>query len=288
MIYILLSVLINAVLFILFKVFDRFKINTFQAIVFNYFFALSVAFSQSETKNSLVEITTKKWFLGAVILGFLFITIFNVLAKTAQKMGISVVAVASKMSVVIPVLFGIVIYNEALGWYKMIGIILALLAVYLTSIKEKTTVNKKLIYLPIILFLGSGILDTLLKYVEKNFVLETELGSYTGTIFLTAATLGSLALLYAVITKKTKISIKNIVAGLALGIPNYYSIYFLLRALQTVGKTDSSKVFTLNNIGIVLFSTILGFLLFYEKFSLKNKIGILLAIISIALITLAN
>ncbi len=288
MIYILLSVLINAVLFVLFKIFNRFKINTFQAIVFNYFFALSIAFLQSEVKVSLVEIATKKWFVGAVILGFLFITIFNVLAKTAQKMGISVVAVASKMSVVIPVLFGIIIYNEAIGWYKTIGIILALFAVYLTSVKEKTTVNRKLIYLPIILFLGSGILDTLLKYVEKNFVLETELEVYTGTIFLTAATLGSLALLYSAITKKAKISIKNVIAGLALGIPNYYSIYFLLKALQTVGKTDSSKVFTLNNIGIVLLSTILGFLLFHEKFSLKNKIGILLAIISIALITLAN
>ena len=55
-----------------------------------------------------------------------------------------------------------------------------------------------------------------------------------------------------------------------------------------MGKDDSSKVFTLNNVGIVLFSTILGFLIFHEKFTTKNKIGVLLAIISIALITLTK
>ena len=183
MIYILLSVLINAVLFILFKLFNRFKINTFQAIVFNYFFALTVAFSQSEISFSIVDILNKKWFYGAVVLGFLFISIFNVLAKTAQKMGISVVAVASKMSVVIPIIFGILVYKEAFGFYKIIGIILALSAVYLTSVKEKTKVNKQLLYLPMLLFFGSGVLDTLLKYIEKTYVPKNELEMYTGTIF---------------------------------------------------------------------------------------------------------
>ncbi len=129
MIYIVLSVLVNALLFIIFKLFDKYKVDTFQAIVFNYLFAFFVAYSQSDVSYSLSEIPKQEWFFGAVILGFLFITIFNVMAKTVQKMGISVVAVASKMSVVFPILFGILIYKEAIGVYKVIGIILALIAV---------------------------------------------------------------------------------------------------------------------------------------------------------------
>ena len=285
MIYVFLSIFINAVLFVIFKLFERFKINTFQAIVFNYFFALIMAFSQAEVNYSLKDIPNKKWFFGAVVLGFLFISIFNILAKTAQKTGISVVAIASKMSVVIPILFGIIIYKEPLGIYKILGIVLALTAVYLASVKEKVLINKRLLYLPILLFFGSGILDTLLKYIEKKHVATNELQVYTGTIFLIAIIIGLLIMLYKIIMKNEKIQIKNLFAGIVLGIPNYFSIYFLLKALQTVGENDSSKVFALNNVGIVLLSTILGYLLFYERFSIKNKIGITLAIIAIALIT---
>ncbi|MCF6349762.1 MAG: EamA family transporter [Flavobacteriaceae bacterium] len=285
MIYIVLSVLVNALLFIIFKLFDKYKVDTFQAIVFNYLFAFLVAYSQSNVTYSLLEIPKQKWFFGAVILGFLFIIIFNVMAKTVQKMGISVVAVASKMSVVIPILFGILIYKEAIGLYKIIGIILALIAVYFSSVKKGEVFNIKLLYLPIVLFLGSGTLDTLLKYIEKNFVQANETAIYTGTIFLVAVLLGFIVMIYLVISKKLKLSFKNLIAGVILGIPNYFSIYFLLKALQTKGL-DSSTIFTVNNVGIVLLSSIIGLLLFKEKLSKMNYFGIILSVIAILLITL--
>ena len=286
MIYIVLSILINTLLFIIFKLFDKYKVDTFQAIVFNYLIAFIVAFSQSKVSYSLTEIPNQKWFFGAVILGFLFISIFNVLGKTAQKMGISVVAVASKMSVVIPILFGILIYKESLGIYKIIGILLALVAVYLSSVKESAVFNKKLLYLPIILFFGSGILDTLLKYVEKNYVATNETEVYTGTIFLTAIILGFIAMLYQFLNGKLKITFKNFIAGMILGVPNYYSIYFLLKALQTK-NLESSTVFTMNNVGVVLFSTLIGLFLFKEKLSKLNYFGVIFSIIAIILITLS-
>ena len=79
---------------------------------------------------------------------------------------------------------------------------------------------------------------------------------------------------------------KNLIAGIILGVPNYYSILFLIKALQIKGF-ESSTLFTINNVGIVVVSTIVGLILFKEKFSLKNKIGILLAITGIVLVALA-
>ena len=60
------------------------------------------------------------------------------MAITTQRSGLSVVSVATKMSVVIPVLFGLIYYKESLGFFKLLGISLALIAVYLSSIKSKS------------------------------------------------------------------------------------------------------------------------------------------------------
>ncbi len=71
-----------------------------------------------------------------------------------------------------------------------------------------------------------------------------------------------------------------------MGVPNYYSIVFLIKALQTDGF-ESSTLFTLNNVAIVIVSSIVGLILFKEQFSIKNKIGVSLAILGIILVTLA-
>src|SRR5690606_20363453 len=113
------------------------------------------------------SIPSYNWFPFALVLGALFITVFNLMAITTQRSGLSVVSVATKMSVVIPIIFGLVYYNESLGILKIIGIILALIAVYLASIKTKDGIKIKRsnFIFPILVFLGSGIIDTTVKYL---------------------------------------------------------------------------------------------------------------------------
>lgn len=135
MIYLLLSILASTAIFIVFKLFSRYKINTFHAIVANYVTACICGLISYESSINAFEIYNSKWFLGAILLGFLFISVFNLMALTAQRNGLSAASVASKMSVVIPVIFGIYIYNESIGFQKVLGIVLALIAVYLTAIK---------------------------------------------------------------------------------------------------------------------------------------------------------
>jgi uncharacterized membrane protein len=78
---------------------------------------------------------------------------------------------------------------------------------------------------------------------------------------------------------------KDILAGIGLGLPNYFSIYFLIGALRS--DIANTKVFILNNVAIVLISTLLGILFFNEKLLKKNWIGIGLAVISIILISIS-
>jgi drug/metabolite transporter (DMT)-like permease len=73
----------------------------------------------------------------------------------------------------------------------------------------------------------------------------------------------------------------NIIAGIVLGVPNYFSIYFVLDSLEKLGGII---VFPILNIGVVLLSSILSYLFYKEYLSKLNWIGIGLACISILLI----
>jgi drug/metabolite transporter (DMT)-like permease len=289
MVYLLISICISSFLFVIFKLFDVLNINTFQAIVVNYFTAAVLGFYLSNNSVSFTEIPYQTWFFGAFLLGIMFILVFNIMALTSQKNGLSVASVSSKMSVVIAIVFGVWYYEENLSLIKFIGILLALIAVYLTSSKEKNGIvqkNKDFLF-PILLFFGSGAIDTSLKYVETSFVEEGGVPLFSATIFGCAFVLGVIVLMYQKIKGILSFELKSIFGGILLGVPNYFSIVYLLKALSTEGM-ESSSAFTLNNVGIVILSTLFGLFIFKEKLIIKNWLGIGIAVVSIILIMSVN
>jgi len=283
-IYLGLSIVISSLLFVVFKLLAVFKIDRLQAIVVNYAIACSIGFFTSNALVEMTEIPTQSWFFGAVLLGFLFIAIFNVMGITAHKNGLSVASISGKMSVVIPIIFGIIVYNESVGFVKIIGIVLALIAVYLSSAKsDATPVKIKNLLFPSLLFLGSGAIDTSLKYMEKNYVSSGDVPLFLAAIFGVAFIVGFLTLVFQMMQGKFIFQFKNIIGGLVLGIVNYFSMEFLLKAFKS--DIESSVLFTVNNVGIVVLTTFFALLLFKEKLIKKNWIGIVLALVSIFLVS---
>ncbi len=170
---------------------------------------------------------------------------------------------------------------------KFIGVLLALLAVYFVSVKSKDflKLNKRDLILPLLVLLGSGIIDTTIKFLEEAYVAENDISIFSATIFLSAAILGFGILIYNSFKGTLKFEFKNVIGGIALGIPNYFSIFFLIKALRS-DILESSGIFAINNVSIVTLSTIAGIILFKEKLLPKNWLGIGLAILSIVLIAL--
>jgi drug/metabolite transporter (DMT)-like permease len=258
--------------------------NSLQAIIINYLVASSLGFYLSDISIPFKEIPNEPWFFGAFLLSILFISVFNLMALTSQRNGLSVASVAGKMSVVIPIIFGMWVYNDSIGFVKIIGILLALVAVYLTSVKENNgKVKTNNLLFPILLFFGSGFIDTGLKYLKATSVQEGGVPIFSATIFALAFVLGVFILIIQIIKGNFKFHYKNVLGGILLGVPNYFSIVYLLKALSTEGM-ESSTAFTLNNVGVVILSTIFGLLIFKEKLIAKNWIGIVIAIASIILV----
>ncbi len=286
MIDLALSILCSSLIFVIFKLYARFRVQTLYAIIVNYITACSVGFILSDTGLHLAEIPTKKWFIGTLFLGLLFIIIFNLMARTSQILGVSVASVATKMSLTIPVLLGVIFYGEDLGPLKMLGILLALTAVYFTSVKKGSmAITRRSLYLPLLVFLGSGVIDASIQYAEQYMVPSEEFPVFSSTVFASAALCGLVFVIFKHFRSPEQILPRSILGGIALGIPNFFSIYFLLRALQNE-VLNSASIFTINNVAIVMFSTLLGILLFKEVLSAKNWVGIMMAIFSILLVAI--
>lgn len=253
----------------------------------NYIIACVCGLTAYQSPIEVKTIITHGWFIYTVILGLLFIIIFNLMAITTQRNGLSVVSVATKMSLVIPVIFGLIYYKESLGILKFIGILLALVAVFLVSIKSRSGVriDRRNLIFPFLVFLGSGIIDASLKYLEDTHVATDDVAIFSASIFGSAALIGIIILLFRAMQGEFQFAIKNVLGGILLGVPNYFSVYFIVQALRS-NILESSGIFTVNNVAVVLTSTIVGILLFREYLSVKNWLGIILAIVSIVLITL--
>lgn len=291
MIYLLASIILTSYLTLSFKVVERFRIPLFQAIVFNYITCVITGSIVNGSFPLSAASASEPWFLWAGIMGVMFIGLFNIIGFTAQKIGVAVTSVANKLSLVIPFAFSLYLYNETATWIKIAGIVLALVAVFFTCLPSKpneASTEKALpvslrILLPAVLFLGSGLLDTMVKYVEQTYLNESNNNAYLIASFATAAIIGLILLAVGIARGKMKFDPRSIIAGIAIGFPNYFSIWFLVKVLKQY-QGNSSALIPINNMGIVLLSSIAAWILFKEKLSTINWVGILLAVGAIALI----
>lgn len=284
MINLLLAILFSSLLYIVFKFYTKFKINTLQAIVFNYCTAFFVGFFLSAEKINFSTLWNKPWIISSIILGGLFILVFNIMGKTSQENGVSVASVSSKMSMIIPILFGIFFFEEVITFEKIIGIVLALIAVYFTSKKEKGKIEIKNFIFPILLFFGAGIVDTSINYLQHTYLKDYEVALFSAITFLSAFGFGIIFSILKSFKGNFKLQGKNIIGGICLGVPNYFSMFFIIKALQNK-NLESATIFTLINIGVILLSTFFGILLFKEKLLKQNYFGIALAILAVILVT---
>lgn len=291
MIYLILSILSSTAIYIIFKYADKFKINTFDIIIINYITASILGFIISDIHNLNFSVFKNEWFPYSALIGVLFILLFVVIAKSSQVVGIAVTTVSNKMSVIIPIIVSIIIDPlDVLTNLKTIGIILALIAVFLT-IYRKRNVNFQPhnIYLPVILFLGMGLVDSLVKFAQQNFVNDSILSIFTVVLFMMAATTGIIAKIILKTSFKNLINSKTFLWGVALGISNYGSLYFIIRALNhktNSGNTfDGSIVFGINNLGVIALSVLFGLIFFKEKLLKINWIGISIACVAIYILS---
>jgi len=287
MIYILYTILLFNVLIIIFKFFAKFKIDNLQALIVNYIVAATCGFIFSEKEVTLSYVINAPWLYHAMIIGFLFIVVFNFYAFGTQKVGIAITTVANKMSLVIPVAFALILDpSDKISLVKLLGFAFALAGIYLSSTNNgRLSFNKDYLWLILLVFFGQGIADAIFSD-SKSLIKPGEDMQYFIVLFIIAGLSGLLILASRSIKQKPKFEAKNILGGIALGIPNFFSLLFMLRALKTP-KLNVSQVYPMVSMGVVVLSAVIGLIIYKEKISKSNWLGIMLAVGAIAIFTFA-
>ncbi len=289
MIYLILSILCSSSIVLQFKMLDRFNINTFQAIVVNYLAAVLLGVALVDDRQIFLSFASADWLPWALVLGILFILMFFLIGVTTQKIGVTVAAVAHRLSLVIPAIFAIFLYNESVTVLKGGGIMLAMLAVYYTSQdKEQMTghITPFKLVLPFIVFAGGGIVDTMINYVQNTFLQLQHEDAFLTFLFGTSFVIGIIVFMYRWLRGWETFEWQSWVAGTVLGIANYASIYFIIQALNHAGL-ENSIIFPVNNIAIVALSSIGGFIIFKERLNRFNVAGVILAFAAIIIMSFA-
>jgi drug/metabolite transporter (DMT)-like permease len=299
MFYFIISLLLSVSLVIILKYFAKFNVNTFQGIAFNYLICVVTGIifldNKSEALAQLHQSTN--WIIYPILLGMMFITVFNLTGLTAQRIGVTIAMVASKTSLIIPVLASLFFFKTGGKEFSILnysGIALSVVAIVFTTYKSEnkeqndSVSNNKIrlfwVLLPFLVFIGNGACDTLANYTNLNFLNESNQAIFTILVFSSAFITGNIILLFRVLAGKEKIQFRNFIGGVLLGVPNYFSLYFMLKALSEMGN-NGAFFFPIFNIGMILVTTVFAIILFNEKLSILNKAGVFLALMSILLIS---
>lgn len=283
--------LLSALLYVILKFFQQWKIYNLHGLTFNYITAATFSFFSNYEANSVLLPQVPEFLPFTILIGCLFISVFYIAALTAQKCGIAVTSIAGKMSMVVPIGMSFWLYGDKITVIKIAGILLALTAVVLSSMRKENktdstspSTGKLLWLLPVLLFAGSGVVDSSISISQHYFIDEKNQDVFMAFLFGSAGIIGAIVTTYQYFRKGVRVEMKSIGAGILLGITNYYSLDFLIRALATDGA-ESSIVFALCNVFVVLISSLFAIILFKEKLSKANFGGLALAIISILLLS---
>jgi drug/metabolite transporter (DMT)-like permease len=201
------------------------------------------------------------------VLGLLFVLSFFAYAKAISFAGTGLATTSSRLSVIIPILLSIIIFDEQPKVIHVVGFVFTLMTFILFYLsvkgnhKEGEGILKYLFLLAV--FVGIGINDFAMK-LFKGWRTESEEPYFVLFIFASAFIYSTIY----IILKKIKINRHTATWGLVLGIPNVFSTIFLLAALAIL---PAILVYPFMNVGIIILTTILAFIIWKEKL---NRWGI--------------
>jgi drug/metabolite transporter (DMT)-like permease len=234
-------------------------------------------YSGTEIKNALIK--------NAFFSGGLFLLIFYLISTCTRYFGMSMASMFNKSGYMLPLLFSYLVFSEKPNGFQWAGSILGLGSLALALWENKTESGKKNYLIPLMVIIGSGIIDTLMLWNERmHFQTEADALIFSTLIFSSAYILGSIIYIYKY-SFHLFLSMHNAAYGALLGIPNFFSIFFLLLAIQH-SSIQKSVLFGVNNVGIVFSSIMIGVLVFLEAKNKYQWLGIAGLLLSMACMNL--
>lgn len=285
MLYLFLSILFSVLLLVNFRMHQKWNVDTTVAILFNY----PVCFLTGWLHQ--LDALPFNWpsfipSFGILALGVGFVITFLFSGISTQKNGMAVTSLANNLSLVVPVIFSLIFLKQfnSIHWQIVVGLLLAFGAIFLFNPTISKIENKGSYVALLAVFVGYGLTNTTFSYL--NTAVAKIVG---GTIpFMLMALVGSMISSVIVLNiqffrGQIAINRSSILAAIPLGLPNFFSFYFLLKALDYY-KNNAAIVLPVYNIGVIACTTLVAGLFFKEKLNKKQYLGLLLGVFAILLL----
>ena len=264
--FLLLTILCSTSIALILKYVDTKKGEAIVLLAGNYLVASIVSlFFILFKEDVFFSIHTLLFGIG---LGLLFVASFFAFAKAISYAGTGLATTSSRLSVIIPIVFSIIIYNETPSEYQIMGFVFTIVTFvffYLSISDGHKSGDGFLKYILLLaVLIGIGINDFSMK-IFKSWKPEQEEPFFIFFVFSSALVFSLIYIAF----KRKKIIKHTAVWGLILGVPNVFSTIFLLGALALL---PAILVYPLINVGIIIFTTLLAFIIWREKL---NRWGVL-------------
>ena len=275
----IIAVLCSVAVSVLLKVARKRHIEIQQAIAFNYIVALSLSwfllkpdFKGLEFTDFIAQSENTPIFLA---LGILLPSVFIIMSKAVEFAGIVRSDAAQRLSLFLPILAAFLIFHETLSQSKVVGVVLAFVGLFclLSKPNEQSAVDFRGVLGLVGVWFGYGIIDILFKQVAKSG------GAFPTTLFIAFSLAACIMFIY-LLFKRTQWNVANFIGGIILGGLNFFNILFYIKAHQSFGS-NPTLVFAGMNIGVICLGTITGALIFKEKISKVNWLGIVFSLCAI-------
>lgn len=273
------------------------------AIVSSTLVSVCMRFSEKHIKNNMamfmanyaVCIALAKYFMGnislfvmeegiglavglGILCGIFYLVNFVMMQSCMIHNGVTLTSAFMKLGVLVPTLSAIIVFRERPGFLQILGLVLALIGILMIYIdKESARGGGKKSFL-ILLLVVSGFTDSLANVYDKtgNAALKDH---YLFYIFVAAFLLA----LFMGIRKKEPIGVKDILFGVLIGIPNYFSARFLLLAL---GSVPAVVAYPMCNVGTIVAISLAGAFLFRERIGKKKLAALALVVLALVLLNM--
>jgi len=279
---------------------DRYTVTTFNYLIaslLSLFFFLSNGYHAAHFAEALSSFSTEfpailkggafspaastVWaVITGIPSGILYFLGFIYLQKAVRESGVSLAGSFSKMGVLIPMIFAIILWNELPTGTQWIGIFLALLSILLANIDPSHPAGIAAGFKPVllILFLTVGLSEFSNKIYQRYGVLEMK-SLFLFFVFTTALLISG----WKTLKKRKRIHLSHFLTGIAVGIPNYFASFFLILSLS---KLKTAVVFPVYSAGTIVLLSLAGWLFFREKLKLRERIAVGLTVSALVLVNI--
>lgn len=277
----ILAVACSAAVSVMLRIGETHTDGMYGRFAMNYLCAAGLAMGVIRSGGNIMNIPDSTTLCMGALQGGLYVASFIVLQRSIGKNGVILSATFAKLGVTIPMLFSVLVFREMPSGIQWVGFLLACAAIWIIQTdgrKEKEAAGESGKLLLLLLLFASGVTDSMSKVFEEIGRRDQDAGFLLVTFII--ALLVSVVLM---VRSGERLRKNEILYGCLVGIPNYGSVYFLLKALA---QFPAILIYPAYSVGTILAVSLVGVAVFKEIPGIRKWTGMAVTLLALILLNM--